>query len=155
MNKAIATAAIIGAAIISPVAAMGISPTREALLGLAPNEAILKVADEIDTNKANMTQTLSETNQKVSDLEKTVADQESVIAEQKKALDDAKASQASLQTSVSQVQSAVASLPKPKTQAELDAQDKKEEERIKKATEEADNKAAEQQKIPDRKTTTE
>jgi hypothetical protein len=89
MNKAIATAAIVGAAILSPVASMGITPVREALLGLAPEDQIVALADKIDENRAENDQKSAENETKISELQTLISAQQSTIDEQKKALENA------------------------------------------------------------------
>jgi hypothetical protein len=51
MKKIITIGVIIGIIILSPALAMSISPIREALLGLAPEEQILAIADRIEADK--------------------------------------------------------------------------------------------------------
>jgi hypothetical protein len=81
MNKTIAAAAIAGVAILSPVASMGITPVREALLGLAPEDQILTLADKIDESRvAN--------DQKISALEQELATAKQTITDQKETLDN-------------------------------------------------------------------
>jgi vacuolar-type H+-ATPase subunit I/STV1 len=87
MNKTIATAAIAGVAILSPVAAMSVTPVRDALLGLAPEEQIVTLADEIDKSRV-------ENEQKLATLEQELASAKQVIAEQKDALEAQKADHA-------------------------------------------------------------
>ncbi len=55
-------------AALSPVLAMSVSPTRNLLFGLAPEEAVLALADEIDKSRV-------ETETKLLELENTVATQ--------------------------------------------------------------------------------
>lgn len=87
MNKTIATAAITGAIILSPVASMGISPVREALLGLAPEEQIINLAEQIDTNRLANEQKLAENEAKLTELQELVAKQNETISTQQKALE--------------------------------------------------------------------
>jgi hypothetical protein len=87
MNKTIATAAIVGAAILSPVASMGITPVREALLGLAPEDQIVALADKIDESRVENEQKQTENEQKLTDLQASLDAANTVIAEQKKTLE--------------------------------------------------------------------
>jgi TolA-binding protein len=82
MNKTIATAAIAGSIILSPVAAMSVTPVRDALLGLAPEEQIVTLADEIDKSRveneqklATLEQELASTKQKNAELEEALENQ--------------------------------------------------------------------------------
>lgn len=67
MKKTIATA-IIGitiGAVSSPMIGMAINPTRDLILGMAPEEAVTKLADEIDGQKVQV----EEQGQKIENLE--------------------------------------------------------------------------------------
>jgi septal ring factor EnvC (AmiA/AmiB activator) len=86
MNKTIVTAAIAGVAILSPVAAMSVTPVRDALLGLAPEEQIVTLADEIDKSRVD-------NEQKLTELQELISTQQKTIDEQKKALDTQKYAQ--------------------------------------------------------------
>jgi hypothetical protein len=48
------TIAIIIGAFLSPLVGMAIDQTRSLILGLAPEEAVLELADQIDTSKEEM-----------------------------------------------------------------------------------------------------
>jgi len=76
MNKTIITGLIAGTAILSPVVGMGITQTREAILGLAPDEAVLELADKIDQSTAKSDATAST----VEALQAKISEQESQIA---------------------------------------------------------------------------
>jgi septal ring factor EnvC (AmiA/AmiB activator) len=98
MNKTIATAAIAGVAILSPVAAMSVTPVRDALLGLAPEEQIVALADEIDKSRveneqklASLEQELASTKQKNAELEEVLASQAVKVEEQKQTSEAQKA----------------------------------------------------------------
>lgn len=81
--KKIATIALISlalGAIISPVVGMAIGGTRSLILGLAPNDAVLKLADEIDANRQT-------TESKTSELEGLIDDQKNQLAEQQSIID--------------------------------------------------------------------
>lgn len=83
MKKALVTAVIVGTAILSPLIGMGISQTREAILGLAPDQAVLELADKIDSNRVS-------NDQKLSDLQTLVSTQQATIDGQNKAIEMAK-----------------------------------------------------------------
>ena len=55
-------------AVLIPVVGMAISPTRDLLLGLAPEEAVLKLADEIDVTRNSV----EENSQKILELQATI-----------------------------------------------------------------------------------
>jgi DNA repair exonuclease SbcCD ATPase subunit len=93
MNKTIATAAIAGSIILSPVASIGITPVREALLGLAPEDQIVALADEIDKSRVENEQKQTENEQKLAALEQELSAAKQTIAEQKTALETQKADQ--------------------------------------------------------------
>jgi chromosome segregation ATPase len=75
MNKIIiiAISSIVGLAI--PVIGLTISPTRDILLGLSPDEAVLALADKIDENRVSSEQT----DAKIMDLQSTIESQQSEI----------------------------------------------------------------------------
>ena len=77
MNKIIATAAIVGTAILSPIVGMGIGQTREAILGLAPDEAVLQLADKIDQSSVKV----DESSALVSSVQAKITEQEGQLAE--------------------------------------------------------------------------
>lgn len=68
MKKAIIMGVIVGIAVLSPVLAMSISPIREALLGLTPEEQILTIADRIEEDKQS-------TQEEVERLESMIVEQ--------------------------------------------------------------------------------
>lgn len=77
MNKILATAAIVGTAIVSPIVGMGIGETREAILGLAPEDAIVQLADRIDQSSSKS----DESAILVNSLQSKIAEQDLKIAE--------------------------------------------------------------------------
>lgn len=83
MNKVLIVVAIVGTAILSPVIGMGITQTREAILGLAPDQAVLELADKIDSNRVS-------NDQKLAELQTLVSVQQTTIDEQNKAIEIAK-----------------------------------------------------------------
>lgn len=60
--------------LLSPVVGMVIGSTRELILGMAPEEAILEIADKIDTDKQEMEQRLL-------DMQITIDSQQSQLTE--------------------------------------------------------------------------
>lgn len=80
------TLIIIGAVVgilIGPVLGMAITPTRDLILGLAPEEAILKLADAIDINRVD-------SDSKIQELQSTIDEQQARLAEQQKLIDSQK-----------------------------------------------------------------
>ena len=91
----IATAIIVGTAFVSPIAGMAISPVREALLGLAPEDAILKVADQVDANRQKNDEELATLKTLVEDQKTTIDEQNKKLSEQADAVEAVKKEQAS------------------------------------------------------------
>lgn len=73
--------------IIIPVAGMTITPTRNLILGLAPEDAILQLADKIDETKVSIDKTDTENNNKMQELQTTIEAQQVRLAEQQKVID--------------------------------------------------------------------
>jgi hypothetical protein len=73
--------------IIIPVAGMTITPTRNLILGLAPKEAILQLADKIDETRLNIDQIKTDNDNKIQELQSTIEAQQVKLAEQQKAID--------------------------------------------------------------------
>lgn len=88
MNKVLVTVAIIGTAILSPIVGMGIGETRSLILGLAPDEAVLQLADKIDEQRVAAEQAQAENDQKTGELQSVVADQQTQLAEQQRMIDE-------------------------------------------------------------------
>lgn len=88
MNKALVAVAIIGTAILSPIVGMGIGETRNLILGLAPDEAVLRLADKIDEQRIVAEQAQAENDQKTGELQSVVADQQAQLAEQQRMIDE-------------------------------------------------------------------
>ncbi|KKQ79263.1 MAG: hypothetical protein UT03_C0064G0006 [Candidatus Moranbacteria bacterium GW2011_GWD2_38_7] len=101
MNKSIIGGVIAG--LFLPVLAFGITDTREAILGLAPDEQILALADRIDNSKVE-----SET--KIAQLQTTVDSQNAKLAEQQKLVDEQNASIASQETSITETKISITKL---------------------------------------------
>jgi|GEM_PF-6973801 len=68
INKIIIIVIVIGVSVLSPVLAMSISPIREALLGLTPEEQTLAIADRIEEDKQS-------TQEEVERLESMIVEQ--------------------------------------------------------------------------------
>jgi hypothetical protein len=108
MNKTIATAAIAGSIILSPVAAMSVTPVRDALLGLAPEEQIVTLADEIDKSRVENEQKVAVLQEQVStltsqneELSKAIEAQNVKVTEQAKAMEATKVETAAVAVKVS------------------------------------------------------
>lgn len=93
-------AALIAGLIISPYIGMAIGSTRSLILGLAPDEAVLQLADKIDSDRAGI-------EQKTNDLQAMIDSQNSQIAEQQKIIDDQKAELATQKGETSQTKSEI------------------------------------------------
>ncbi|MFA7209373.1 MAG: hypothetical protein WC120_03725 [Parcubacteria group bacterium] len=72
--------------IIIPVVGMAITPTRDLILGLAPEEAILQFADKIDETKLNVDQNKTDNDNKIQELQLTISVQQTKIAEQEQVI---------------------------------------------------------------------
>ena len=69
--------------IIIPVAGMTITPTRNFILGLAPDEAVLQLADKIDDSRV-----INE--EKMQEMQKTIEAQQIKINEQEARMEESK-----------------------------------------------------------------
>lgn len=69
MKKVVLASVIAATVVLSPVVAMGISPARDLILGLAPDEAVLKIADTIDTDRVNIEQKMKEKDEQLAELQ--------------------------------------------------------------------------------------
>lgn len=81
MKKITFSIILITLVVLTPIISMAISPTRDLLLGLAPDEAVLKLADEIDRSRI-------ENQAKVIELESKLAEYESKLTEQEKSVNE-------------------------------------------------------------------
>lgn len=102
MKRAFLSVLVITVVVLSPVLAMGVSPTRHLLLGLVPEEAVLTLADEIDKTRIEMEAKLTELqatvevqNQSINGYELKIAEQEGRLSEQEKMLNSQAATVAS------------------------------------------------------------
>ncbi|MBU2025579.1 MAG: hypothetical protein ABIC19_00590 [Patescibacteria group bacterium] len=84
----ISAGSLIVGALLSPVAGMAINGTRSLILGLAPEDAILTLADEIDSSKADQQQSKSEMQAKTTELQSLIDDQQNQITEQQSIIDE-------------------------------------------------------------------
>jgi len=83
MKKVIITIAIIAGIVTIPVLGMAITPTRDLLLGLTPDEKILALADRIDENRMSTEQT----DVKIAELQSTIDNQKAELAEYQKQIE--------------------------------------------------------------------
>ena len=103
MKKTIVTAAIalVVGVVGTPILGMAISPTRDLILGMAPNDAVLQLADKID-------QTGNTNEAKIQEMQATIDSQNSKLADQTKQLKDQTAKVESAKVDVKNVVEAVA-----------------------------------------------
>lgn len=92
--------ALIAGLIISPFIGMAIGSTRELILGLAPDDAVLRLADKIDSDRAGI-------EQRTNDLQTMIDSQNSQITEQQKIIDEQKSELATQKGETSQTKSEV------------------------------------------------
>ena len=90
MNKTIAFVSILGVAILSPIASMGISPLRESILGMAPQDSVLALADKIDSNRVDVEQKIAEKDTQLEALKASNAELQSKIDSQNKQIESQK-----------------------------------------------------------------
>lgn len=96
-----AIAALIAGLVISPFVGMAIGSTRSLILGLAPDEAVLQLADKIDDDRAGV-------DQKTNELQSLIDTQNSQIADQQKIIEEQKAELTTQKGEVSQAKTAAA-----------------------------------------------
>lgn len=87
MKKALIAVAIFSGIIIVPCLGMAIAPTRDALLGLAPEEAILKLADKIDETRLDVDQNKTDSDSKIQELQSVIDGQQAKLMEQQQIID--------------------------------------------------------------------
>ena len=75
MKKSLIIFGIVAAVVLLPVLGMAISPTRDLLLGLTPDNQILALADKIDQNRVSSEQT----DVKILELQSTIDSQEAEL----------------------------------------------------------------------------
>lgn len=88
MNKTLVIVAIVATAIFSPIVGMAIGETRSLILGLAPDEAVLQLADKIDEQRVVAEQAKAESDQKTGELQSVVADQQAQLVGQQQMIDE-------------------------------------------------------------------
>jgi Skp family chaperone for outer membrane proteins len=88
MKKILLTSGIAIFGLATPFLAMTITPAREALLGLAPDEAVLALADKIDTDRVDIESELSQKDEDIQKLQSTLDAQQAKLAEQQEMIDE-------------------------------------------------------------------
>lgn len=84
MNKLLTIGATVITTLALPTIALTVTPTREAILSLAPDEQILQLADKIDGQRVSTEQTDS----RIAEFQSTIDDQQVKLAEQQKLIDE-------------------------------------------------------------------
>jgi hypothetical protein len=87
MNKTLVIAASVIAGLALPFLGMTISPTRDIILGLAPDQAVLSLADQIDAQRVSVDQAKIESDAKLAEFQSTIDAQQAKLAEQQKLID--------------------------------------------------------------------
>jgi len=87
MNKTLIIAGSVIAGLAIPFLGMTISPTRDLILGLAPDQAVLSLADQIDAQRVSVDQSKAESNAKLAEFQSTIDAQQVKLAEQQKLID--------------------------------------------------------------------
>ena len=80
MKKVLIIIGVVAGILIVPVLGMAITPTRDLILGIAPKQAILKLADTIDENRIN-------SDSKISELQSIIDTQQAKLTEQQQTID--------------------------------------------------------------------
>lgn len=88
MKKIIMPISFILLGIVIPVAGMTITPTRNLILGLAPKEAVLELADKIDKSRAENEAKLQEMQTLLGQQKATIEEQNQKLEETNAALND-------------------------------------------------------------------
>lgn len=83
MKKVLIIIGVVALCLATPILGMSISPTRSLLLGLAPDEQILTLADQIDENRIS-------SEQKMLELQSTIDVQQAELEKQQQMIDNAK-----------------------------------------------------------------
>lgn len=76
-------------AVLSPVIGMAIGETRNLILGLAPEEAVLELADKIDQNKEDNENKMQEMQTLIEQQKVTINEQSQKLLETKQVLENA------------------------------------------------------------------
>lgn len=100
--------ALVAGLIISPFIGMAIRSTRELILGLAPEEAVLQLADKIDSDRAGIEQKTSELQSLIDTQNAQLAEQQQIIDQQKVEFEAQKSQSAQTASEVSQMKTQVA-----------------------------------------------
>jgi|GEM_PF-2484492 len=101
MKKSLITLGIVGGIVLLPVLGMAITPTRDLIMGLAPDQAVLSLADKIDENRVNSDQKSAELQSLIDTQRNQIAEQQSIIDGQKAELDDQKSDVAQAKSDIS------------------------------------------------------
>jgi hypothetical protein len=96
----ISTIALVIGAIISPVVGMAIGETRNVILGLAPDEAVLQLADRIDTSRIESETKMQEMQRTIDSQNNKIAAQEQQLVTQGDKIDNAKSQIATVSETV-------------------------------------------------------
>jgi TolA-binding protein len=98
MKKTLITLGIVAGVIATPILGMTISPTRDVILGLAPDQAVLSLADKIDEQRVSTEQT----DAKIKELQSVIDNQQSEIANYQQQIDNVKSeTKKSVETEIS------------------------------------------------------
>ncbi|MDI6777797.1 MAG: hypothetical protein QMD77_01255 [Patescibacteria group bacterium] len=115
-----ASALIVGV-IVSPFIGMAIGSTRELILGLAPEEAVLQLADKIDLDRAGVEQKTNELQSLIDAQKSQLAEQQQIIDQQKTELENVKSSSITSTQAQQISQTAIANAEAAKKQQEAEA----------------------------------
>ncbi len=93
--------------IVIPVVGMTITPTRNLILGLAPEEVILQLADKIDETRVNVDQNKKDGDNKIQELQLLIDSQKSQIEEQQKTINEQSGQISSSKSEIQTVQNTI------------------------------------------------
>lgn len=108
MRKSLIIGGIVAGIVLVPVLGMAITPTRDLILGMAPDTAVLSLADKIDENRVNVDSKTAELQSLIDTQKNQISEQQSIIDGQKTELDDQKATTAQAQSTANQAKADVA-----------------------------------------------
>lgn len=108
MKKSLIIGGIVAGIVLVPVLGMAISPTRDLILGMAPDTAVLSLADKIDENRVNVDSKTAELQSLIDTQRTQIAEQQSIIDDQKAELDKQKVATTQAQTTANQAKADVA-----------------------------------------------
>lgn len=103
------TIGIIVGAFLSLVVGMAIGQTRSLIIGLAPEEAVLELADQIDTSKEEMQSLIDEQNTKLEEQNKIIQEQQGKIDEQAQSISNISQNISQVQATATETQMALTS----------------------------------------------